>query len=68
MDFSLLERLAALLVLVVGGITAIVKIPDAILTMGANKKKYRSTANNPCWPCWMDTLRGFWSTNTRSEC
>jgi hypothetical protein len=48
MDFAALERLAALIVLVVGAVTAIIKIPDAVVTMRANKKKYRLTGSNPC--------------------
>ena len=55
MEFSDLERLGALIVLVVGAVTGIVKIPEIILSIQTNKKKYPWSARSSCWICWTIT-------------
>lgn len=67
MDFGLLERIGALIVLVVGAVTGIVKIPDMILAISANKKKYQSSARNHYSICWTTIPIAWRRMNTSSR-
>jgi hypothetical protein len=52
MDFASLERLGALIILIAGAVTGIVKIPEIVLAIQANKKKYRLRERSNYWICW----------------
>ena len=67
MDFAAIERLAALMVLLIGAVTAIIKIPDALIAARAAKKKYRSTVKSHFWICWITTLVELSNTKKQSS-
>lgn len=57
MDISILEKVIAMIVLAVGAITAIIKIPDALIAMTSNKKKAIWTVSKVLACCWTSTSK-----------
>ena len=57
MDISVLEKVIAMIVLAVGAITAIIKIPDALIAMTSNKKKATWIVNSRLACCWISTSK-----------
>ena len=59
MDISTLEKVIAMIVLAVGAITAIIKIPDALIAMTSNKKKAILTVSKVLACCWTNTSKDY---------